>query len=193
MALFNQSTNDDLNSGGTRRTGTRIPGPTQPKGEVIGDLWYDTNVLILKVWNGSAFASVKTFVIDHPLEEDKHLVHACIEGPEAAVFYRGKGQLVDGEVEIQLPDYFESLCAEEGRSVQLTCIAESLKDRCPVLQASYPKNGKFWVGLGSEPPIKDQQFWWEVTAVRKDVSPVDVEPLKSSVEVIGNGPYTYIR
>jgi len=32
----------------------------------------------------------KTFVREHPLNKDKYLVHACLEGPEAGVYYRGE-------------------------------------------------------------------------------------------------------
>lgn len=137
--------------------------------------------------------NVKTFVIDHPVDADKFLVHACIEGPEAAVIYRGESRLVNGWVQIDLPDYFEALCAEEGRSVQLTCIADDPQDEwCPVLHATYPKAGKFWVGLGSGMVINDQRFWWEVKAVRRDVG-MTVEPSRSAIEVLGEGPYTYYR
>lgn len=41
-----------------RRTGARRPGDTAPNGAVIGDLWYDTVVSTLKVWNGSAWVPV---------------------------------------------------------------------------------------------------------------------------------------
>lgn len=136
----------------------------------------------------------KTFVIDHPLDKEKYLIHACLEGPEAGVYYRGQGQLDGGWVEVKLPDYFESLCAEEGRSVQLTCIADDPADEwCPVLHATYPKGGRFYVGLGSGMIINDQRFWWEVKAVRKDVAPTNVEPTKDSVEVMGSGPYRYYK
>jgi hypothetical protein len=138
--------------------------------------------------------NVKTFVIDHPLDKARHLIHACIEGPEAAVIYRGQAQLEGGWVEIPLPDYFEALCAEEGRSVQLTCIADDPADEwCPVLHATYPRNGKFYVGLGSGMVINDQRFWWEVKAVRKDVAALQVEPLRKDVVVHGDGPYTYYK
>lgn len=161
---------------------------TKSGGNVFRTDWTGTMQFWIDVTN------VKNFVIDHPLYEDKHLVHACIEGPEAAVFYRGRSELVNGWAEIQLPEYFESLCAEEGRSVQLTCIADNPVDEwCPVLHATYPKNGKFWVGLGSGVVVNDQKFWWEATAVRKDVRPVVAEPLRSEVEVGGIGPYTFIK
>jgi hypothetical protein len=138
--------------------------------------------------------NVKNFVIDHPQDKDKYLIHACIEGPEAAVFYRGQSQLEDGWIEVQLPAYFEDLCAEEGRAVQLTAIADNPQDEwCPVLHATYPKNGKFYVGLGSGVVVENQRFWWQVTAIRKDVPKVNVEPAKSSVEVLGSGPYTYYK
>lgn len=150
-------------------------------------------------WSGGTFqhwvdvSNVKSFVIDHPLDPaGKYLIHACLEAPEALVQYRGQGQLVDGWVKVDLPDYFEALCAEDGRSVQLTCIADDPADEwCPVLHATYPKGGGFYVGLGSGVVANDQRFWWEVTAVRKDVAPLLVEPPKSDVTVHGSGPYTY--
>ena len=33
----------------------------------------------------------KTFVIQHPTEYNKYLVHSCLEGPESGVYYRGRG------------------------------------------------------------------------------------------------------
>lgn len=138
--------------------------------------------------------NVKNFVIDHPTDTDRHLIHACLEGPEAGVYYRGQGRLDNGWVRVDLPSYFEDLCATEGRSVQLTCMADDPEDEwCPVLHATYPRNGCFYVGLGSGAVVKDQQFWWEVKAMRKDVPPMLVEPLKTDVVVMGNGPYTYYK
>jgi len=48
--------------------------------------------------------AAKSFIIDHPKEpETKHLVHVCLEGPEAGVYYRGKGEITNNEtVEISL-------------------------------------------------------------------------------------------
>lgn len=138
--------------------------------------------------------NVKNFVIQHPTKTNRHLIHACLEGPEAAVYYRGEGQLVDGWAEVVLPEYFEALTRREGRSVQLTCIADDPADEwCPVLHATRPKHGKFYVGLGSGMAVNDQRFWWQVTAIRKDVPQLLVEPKKTDVEVLGQGPYTYYR
>ncbi len=137
--------------------------------------------------------NVKTFVIPHPNAAEKYLVHACIEGPEAAVFYRGTAQLEDGRTIVELPAWFEALCDENGRSVQLTCIAEDVDvEWCPALHATYPKEGRFAVGLGSGVQVRDQRFWWEVKARRRGTA-FDPEPLRSAVEVEGSGPYTWTR
>lgn len=112
----------------------------------------------------------KEFRIPHPTEAGKDLVHAAVEGPEAAVFYRGEAQLTNGTAEITLPDYFEALTRTEDRTAQLTC-----------------KNG--WSPLYVDGEIADdklivkttdagdpsQTFYWEVKAVRADVAPLEVE------------------
>jgi hypothetical protein len=117
--------------------------------------------------NGSFAATTKNFEINHPTKPGKKLVHACIEGPEVAVFYRGEGKLIEGKAIIELPDYFEALTRKEGRTVQLT--AKGTKPY--LLSASEVKDGKFMV-YGNEP---DGEFYWEVKAVRADVEPLQVE------------------
>lgn len=50
-----------------------------------------------------------SFKIDHPLEIKKdthHLVHSFIEGPQADLIYRGKSQLVNGTIVINIDDFF---------------------------------------------------------------------------------------
>ena len=48
----------------------------------------------------------KTFIINHPLDNDKYLVHTCLEGPEVGVYYRGKSEITnDTSVTVNLPDY----------------------------------------------------------------------------------------
>ena len=36
----------------------------------------------------------KTFIIDHPIDKNKYLVHGCLEGPEFGVYYRGKSEIL---------------------------------------------------------------------------------------------------
>ena len=52
----------------------------------------------------------KTFIIDHPVDDSKYLIHSCLEGPEAGVYYRGRGEIINNKsTEIILPNYVESL------------------------------------------------------------------------------------
>lgn len=129
----------------------------------------------------------KTFVIPHPIDENKYLVHGTLEGPEAGVYYRDEAQLVNGVAHIELPHYFESLTHTYGRTVQLTPIYNGNTEP-ENLQASRVVDGGFTVyGTG------DKSFFWEVKAIRKDVPMLEVEPEKATTRVSGDGPYTYIQ
>ena len=55
----------------------------------------------------------------HPTKPGWRLTHICIEGPEAAVYYRGK---LEGSNFIELPDYWRGLVNTETITVQLTPI-----------------------------------------------------------------------
>jgi hypothetical protein len=132
---------------------------------------------------------IKTFVIDHPKDSDRYLVHGCLEGPEAGVYYRGKG-VVSGEMaEVILPDYFASLVDEESATVQVTPIMAA--EIAAPLAASEVVSGRFYVYFTDRRKNGKQPFHWRVEATRKDVPPLVVEPLKSEVDVHGDGPYTY--
>jgi hypothetical protein len=56
--LLRSGSDNSRNDNGTLRTGARRTGPTPPNGETVGDLWYDTSVKALKVWNGASWFSV---------------------------------------------------------------------------------------------------------------------------------------
>lgn len=57
--------------------------------------------------NGVLFADIKNFRMDHPTQKDKEIWYACVEGPEAAAYMRGTGQLVNGEAFIPFPEHFQ--------------------------------------------------------------------------------------
>ena len=59
----------------------------------------------------------KSFDIRHPNKEGWRLRHVCVEGPEAAVYIRGK--LVGNDL-IELPEYWKGLVDYESSSVDLT-------------------------------------------------------------------------
>lgn len=117
---------------------------------------------------GSFSAKAKHFDIPHPLRADRRLVHASLESPSLDVSYRGTGMLRDGIATIVLPDYFEALTRQEGRTVHLTA-----RGRIPFL-LSYDDimDGRFSVH-GTAP---DGGFSWEVRATRADLPPLIAEP-----------------
>ena len=127
-------------------------------------------------------AGAKTFIIDHPLKPDVYLVHGCLEGPEAGVYYRGKGRVGKGGfVEIELPSYTDKLARNWTVHISPIYDANDPADS-QVLRSSCVEHGKFKVyGSGS--------FYWLVHGER--VSLQTELPRASSV-LRGEGPYRYL-
>ena len=69
-----------------------------------------------KVFTGKSLGN-KSFDIKHPTKPGWRLRHTCIEGPENAVYIRGK---LDGEHIIKLPEYWKGLINYDTISVNLT-------------------------------------------------------------------------
>jgi len=65
----------------------------------------------------SVAAPFKQFDIPHPNKQGMRLRHACIEGPEVGVYYRGR---LVGENVIHLPDYWDNLIDPETITVSFT-------------------------------------------------------------------------
>ena len=63
---------------------------------------------------------VKPFDIPHPTKDGYRLRYACIEGPEAAVYIRGR--VCNGKNVIDLPAYWSGLIDYETITVQLTAL-----------------------------------------------------------------------
>ncbi len=125
---------------------------------------YDGNVVATATISGAA----KFFKINHPLYPDKKLVHASIEGPTLDVFYRGISELVNGEVEIELPEYFEALTRQENRTVLLTAEVDNSDAQVAQLAYSAVRNGKIKVFEVNESRNPFQKFSWVVMAIRSD-------------------------
>jgi hypothetical protein len=123
---------------------------------------------------GTITGTAKNFRITHPLDATKYLSHACLEGPENGVYYRGEAVTKDNFVEITLPSYFEALVREEGRTVLLTPILDDSKKSVGTLAASRVSYGKFTVYSN----VPDQAFYWEVKAIRADIDILEVETNK---------------
>jgi hypothetical protein len=136
-------------------------------------LHYDTT-------SGEITESTKTFVIQHPTQDDKYLVHACLEGPEAGVYYRGKGEIINNkEVTIQLPDYVKRLANDF--TIQITPIYSG--EKIEQLYTSEVFNNSFTVYGGNA------KFYWLVHGKRSNI---ETEPLKTETILKGTGPYKWI-
>ena len=61
----------------------------------------------------------KNFDIPHPTKEGWRLTHSCVEGPEAAVYVRGK--LINTNI-IKLPEYWEKLVDPNTITISVTPI-----------------------------------------------------------------------
>jgi hypothetical protein len=179
----------------TGPTGRGCAGPTGPSGGPTGPTGPPTNVvtapagsynlLMIDTATNIIYSSTatsvetKTFVIEHPTNDNKYLVHACLEGPEAGVYYRGKGEITNNEyVEIKLPHYAEKLAHDF--TVQITPI---YGNKIVTLNSSEIENNAFKV-YG-----ENSKFHWTVYGNRHDIN---VEPDKDTVNVKGDGPYLYI-
>ena len=65
-------------------------------------------------------SGAKSFDMPHPTKEGHRLRHVCIEGPETAVFVRGR--VCNGKNIIDLPEYWDGLVDYESLTVQLTAL-----------------------------------------------------------------------
>ena len=159
----------------------------------VGMLNYNSSTYEILNYNNA----IKTFVIDHPIDKEKYLVHACLEGPEAGVYYRGKGEIAEdtSETIIYLPEYVKSFACDFTIHVaplfeydDFNEKSSQMKQFCQVsnmLEHSDVINGKYFVVSGV--PCR---FSWIVFAKRNEIN---VEPYKKDVVLKGDGPYTYIE
>ena len=141
------------------------------------------NGLLYDQITGEVTYSPKTFVIDHPTKSANYLVHACLEGPEAGVYYRGEAKIENNQsVTVTLPDYVSAFAT--NFSIQITPIYTEDSKGNLVYSTTRVVNNTFTVHG------KNGSFYWIVYGQR---GKVNVEPKKSETEVSGDGPYKYIK
>jgi hypothetical protein len=150
---------------------------------IRGSLYYDTTIggaSGLRLSDGINWNGVKSFIIDHPTNTNKYLVHGCLEGPEAGIYYRGIGEITNNEsTQIELPDYVEKIAS--NITIQVTGIYDNsfIKKYNP----SEIRENTFYV-YGP-----NGKFYWIIYGTREIL---DVEPFKTNKIINGDGPYKYI-
>ncbi len=109
----------------------------------------------------SIFADVKNFRETNPRNPNTDIVYACIEGPEAAAYVRGTGDLIGGMAHIELPEHFSDVAMTEGMTVHVTPRSASSRGLAVVERTkTHIVVAELLNGQGN------YQFDWEVKGVR---------------------------
>ena len=144
-----------------------ISGATSYPLWVGGNAFFDHgNIGDLSSRFNAADASPKPFDLKHPTKGEGHrLRYACIEGPEVAVYHRGR--LKDSNT-IELPYYWKDLVHEDSITVQLQPIGK----RHLHLNVVEFDNEKIIVADADDKPI---DCFFHVYGERKDINPLITE------------------
>ena len=109
----------------------------------------------------------KLFDIQHPTKDGHRLAHACIEGPEVAVYTRGR--VCNGKNVIDLPEYWDGLVDYETLTVQLTCLDSHQN---VIVKRISPMERKIYLQSQGGMPV---DCFYHIMAQRKDVPNLVVE------------------
>uniref|UniRef100_A0A6C0H5A0 Uncharacterized protein n=1 Tax=viral metagenome TaxID=1070528 RepID=A0A6C0H5A0_9ZZZZ len=127
----------------------------------------------------------KSFIIEHPLDNEKYLVHGCIESNKVDVYYRGIGKTdKNGEIKIRLPKYFKELCKISESTVLITGIYPSMS----AFMVKKIKKNK--IIIKSEKP--EQSFNWMIKSERKGCEFETEMNKNSGIKIKGDGPYLWV-
>ena len=109
----------------------------------------------------------KLFDIKHPTKEGYRLAHACIEGPEVAVYTRGR--VCNGNNVIDLPAYWSGLVDYETITVQLTALGSHQN---VIVKRISPIEQRVYLQAQGGMPV---DCFYHIMAQRKDVPNLVVE------------------
>jgi hypothetical protein len=110
---------------------------------------------------GALVATTKSFAIQHPTKEQVILYHGCLEGPEHAVYTRGRCT----DESITLPDYWKNLVDTESITVHLTPIGHCEQTKVVKITSDA-------VSVQGSPVV---DCFYIIHARRKDVPPLALE------------------
>ena len=109
----------------------------------------------------------KGFDINHPNKENHRLRHVCVEGPEAAVYTRGR--VCNGKNVIDLPSYWRGLVDYETITVQLTAVGSHQN---VIVKRISPIEGKIYLQAQGGMPV---DCFYHIMAARIDGEELVVE------------------
>ena len=144
---------NDLTSNALNIVGnTDQTGNINIRGIVLGEAVLDTD--------GNVLSAKKDFDIPHPTKEGYRLRHVCLEGPEAAVYCRGR--VCNGKNVIDLPDYWSGLVDYETLTIQLTAIGSHQN---VIVKRISPIEQKIYLQAQGGMPV---DCFYHIMAERKD-------------------------
>ena len=109
----------------------------------------------------------KGFDIKHPTKDKHRLRHVCVEGPEAAIYHRGR--VCNGHNVIELPEYWRGLIDYETLTVQLTAIHSHQN---VIVKRISPIEGRIYLQAQGGMPV---DCFYHIMAARVDGEPLIVE------------------
>ena len=118
----------------------------------------------LEARHRTADSKPKLFDMEHPSTPGMRLAHACIEGPEVSVFYRGRCR---NSKEIVFPSYWKDLVHINSISVQLQPIGAHQD----IIIKRWDDQKVYLQSQGGMPI----DCFYHIYAERKDVKPLIVE------------------
>ena len=137
----------------------------------------------------------KSFVIDHPVDDEKYLVHACLEGPESGVYYRGTNEITNNESTVVcLPNYVGHFSFDF--TVHVSPIYQEPEDKEDESQQNPEQQQSKSLGVSK---VENNQFtvygdncefFWIVSGTRISIN---VEPFKRNSNMNGDGPYRWLN
>jgi hypothetical protein len=120
--------------------------------------------------NGSFGATTKSFIVNHPTKEGKKLQYGSLESPYHGIRLTGKGMIENGECVVELPEYIGAFVKEEGINIHTTNIKHG---QVLWVENVDVEHNKFMIKC--EEISRTYEFYWDFTAIRKDVPDLEVE------------------
>ena len=151
-----------------------VKGDIDQDGNIVTTGTIDTNGSRINVGfvNGTgASVAVKAFDIEHPSKSGYRLRHICLEGPESAVYYRGR---LKNQKKIVLPKYWKDLVDIDSITVQL----QSIGVHQDIIVKRWDDENIFLQSQGALPI----NCFFHVYAERKDVEKLTPEYEGTSVD-----------
>ena len=135
--------------------------------------------------------ATKTFVIPHPQDKQRYLVHTALEGPENGVRYRGQVSLKKGKALILLPDYIPEITDPGTATLHLHAAHTGEALRVVYKKGKWLRHGR--ISIESENKDSEEEVSWTLQLTRTDIVPLQVTPPKNLVNIEGIGPYKTVK